>query len=176
MIPEKNISAFQCSGGQKFIIDIAIRISLLNISRDRPKFIIIDEGFGSLDGEHLENIQTFMRVIDDFYKKEKNWILFVSHINELRDISSNKININLINDRSSVNNISAEELEKNKKIISDLGNIKSTSEPSIKDFVLESDGKYFCRYCKKSYVFSRLDSHLLTEIHKKNYMAEYKKK
>ena len=43
-----------CSGMEKFISGLAIRIALINVCNlPRPNFLVIDEGFGTLDNENL---------------------------------------------------------------------------------------------------------------------------
>ena len=66
---DKNIDAFICyaddkwnlelsSGMERFVSSLAIRIGLINVSTlPRPNFIIVDEGFGSLDSENIANME-----------------------------------------------------------------------------------------------------------------------
>ena len=46
-----------CSGMERFISGLAIRIALINVCNlPRPNFLVIDEGFGTLDNENLQEL------------------------------------------------------------------------------------------------------------------------
>ena len=85
-IPIKNASGFE-----KFILSIAIRIGLITISNYMtPNFMIIDEGFGSMDNTNLTKINDiFENIINKF-----DTILLITHKEELKDQINNKITIN----------------------------------------------------------------------------------
>lgn len=86
LIPVKN-----CSGFEKFIFSIAIRIGLINISNYMtPNFIIIDEGFGSMDDKNLKKIgDVFGNIKNSF-----DLILIITHKEELKEELKNVINLN----------------------------------------------------------------------------------
>lgn len=78
------------SGMEKFISSLAIRVALINVaSLPRPNFIAIDEGFGALDSDNLNSLHMFF----DYLKTHFDFILTVSHIDALRDIMDNIIEI-----------------------------------------------------------------------------------
>jgi len=79
------------SGMEKFISSLAIRVGLINVSNlPRPNFLAIDEGFGNLDTDNLNSI--FM--LFDYLKTEFEYIIVISHIDLMRDITDNLLEIN----------------------------------------------------------------------------------
>ena len=79
------------SGMEKFISSLAIRVGLINVSNlPRPNFLAIDEGFGNLDTNNLNSI--FM--LFDYLKTEFEYIMVISHIDIMRDITDNLLEIN----------------------------------------------------------------------------------
>lgn len=87
------------SGMEKFITSLAIRTALLNISNlPRPNFIVIDEGFGSLDSDNLTN----MNMLFDYLKTQFNSIFCISHIDSMRDVMDKLIEIRRDNGYSKI--------------------------------------------------------------------------
>lgn len=85
-IPIKN-----CSGFEKFIFSISLRIGLINISNFmKPNFIVIDEGFGNMDNI---NIRKLTDVIDNI-KNSFDLILIITHKEELKEKFDNIITVN----------------------------------------------------------------------------------
>ena len=69
------------SGFEKFIGGLFIRIALINISNlPKPNFLFIDEGWGCFDGNNINNVG----MIFDYLKGKFDFILTVSHLQELR--------------------------------------------------------------------------------------------
>ena len=78
------------SGYESFIASLAIRYALGLISRStKPNFFIIDEGFGCLDADNLENIGKPLEYLSTQY----DHLIVISHIN-LSDSIPNRITIN----------------------------------------------------------------------------------
>jgi DNA repair exonuclease SbcCD ATPase subunit len=78
------------SGFEKFIIGIAIRMVLCNISNSaKPNFFIIDEGWSCLDTENLSNIDNIMTYI----KNQFEHVIIISHLKEIKEESDYIINI-----------------------------------------------------------------------------------
>ena len=72
-----------CSGMEKFISGLAIRIALINISNlPRPNFLVIDEGFGTLDNENL----TSLYMLFSYLKTQFDFVMVISHIDSMRDV------------------------------------------------------------------------------------------
>lgn len=70
------------SGMERFVSSLAIRVALLNASNlPKPNFLIIDEGFGVLDAEHMQTMQTLFGVI----KTHFDFMMIVSHLDVMRD-------------------------------------------------------------------------------------------
>lgn len=87
------------SGMEQFILSIAIRVALTNLSNiPRANFLIIDEGFGVLDAETLSTMQ----ILFHFLKTNFDFIMVVSHINTLRDMVDSQIEIKKDNGFSKV--------------------------------------------------------------------------
>lgn len=78
------------SGMEKFISSIAIRTSLINASSlPRPNFLGIDEGFGALDHSNMSNISILM----DYLKTQFKFIIMISHIDSIKDVVDNHIEV-----------------------------------------------------------------------------------
>jgi DNA repair exonuclease SbcCD ATPase subunit/DNA repair exonuclease SbcCD nuclease subunit len=78
------------SGMERFVSSLAIRVALLNASNlPKSNFLIIDEGFGVLDADHLHSMQTLFNIL----KTHFDFILIVSHLESARDMVDNLIEI-----------------------------------------------------------------------------------
>ena len=78
------------SGMERFVSSLAIRIALMNASNlPKSNFMIIDEGFGVLDAEHMHSMQTLFNLL----KTHFDFILIVSHLETARDMVDNLIEI-----------------------------------------------------------------------------------
>lgn len=70
------------SGFEKFISSLAIRIALMDISLlPKPRFIIIDEGFGAFDADNLSSVD----LLFDYLKLNFNMCIIISHIDSLKN-------------------------------------------------------------------------------------------
>ena len=79
------------SGMEKFISSLAIRVALINISSlPRPTFLAIDEGFGNLDTNNINSIA----MLFDYLKSEFDFILIISHIDIMKDMVDDLVEIN----------------------------------------------------------------------------------
>jgi len=71
------------SGMERFISGLAIRVALINICNlPRPNFLVVDEGFGSLDSENMTSI--FM--LFNYLKTQFDFVMIISHIDSMRDV------------------------------------------------------------------------------------------
>jgi DNA repair exonuclease SbcCD ATPase subunit len=78
------------SGMERFVSSLAIRIALMNASNlPKSNFMIIDEGFGVLDAEHMHSMQTLFNLL----KMHFDFILIVSHLETARDMVDTLIEI-----------------------------------------------------------------------------------
>ena len=78
------------SGMEKFISSLAIRTALISISSlPRPNFIVIDEGFGTLDEDNINSIFMFF----NYLKSRFEFFITISHIDTMRDLMDNLIEI-----------------------------------------------------------------------------------
>ena len=85
LIPIKN-----CSGFEKFIFSISLRIGLINISNFmKPNFIVIDEGFGNMDNTNIKKLND----VFDNIKNSFDLILIITHKEELKEKFHNIITV-----------------------------------------------------------------------------------
>ena len=78
------------SGMEKFISSLAIRTALIQVSSlPRPNFIAIDEGLGVLDPTIMANFSLFM----EYLKTQFEFVILISHIDSVRDMVDNHIEI-----------------------------------------------------------------------------------
>lgn len=87
---KREIHSSMGSGFQKFVIDLAFRIAFIKNIPSLPKFLIIDEGFGSLDSENRELAKNALHKIA-YERSYIDFILIISHQNEFNDISEKQI-------------------------------------------------------------------------------------
>lgn len=79
-----------CSGMERFVSSLAMRVALLNASNlPKTNFLLIDEGLGTLDAEHLSAMQTLFSLL----KSQFDFILLVSHLDSARDMVDNSLEI-----------------------------------------------------------------------------------
>ena len=79
-----------CSGMEKFVSGLAIRVALINVCNlPRPNFLVIDEGFGTLDSDNLSSLFMMMQ----YLKTQFDFIWVISHLEQMRDIVDGLIEI-----------------------------------------------------------------------------------
>ncbi len=82
-----------CSGFERFIVSLAIRIVLGKISMTaKPNFIIIDEGWSCFDQENLKKIDNIMT----YLRTQFDHTIIISHLDELKRQGDYKVNIEKI--------------------------------------------------------------------------------
>ena len=78
------------SGMEKMICSLALRIALINISSlPRPNIFIVDEGWGTLDKEHIQKISGLMSALKENFKT----VLLITHIQEIKEMVDMLIDI-----------------------------------------------------------------------------------
>ena len=78
------------SGMEKFVSNLAMRIGLINVSTlPRPNFLCIDEGFGSLDSESLNSIES----VFSYLKLQFDFVLIITHLDVIKDYMDKLITI-----------------------------------------------------------------------------------
>lgn len=190
---ETKVSADMGSGFQKFILDLVIRISISRIAdMPLPNIMIIDEGFGCLDDDNFENVQSCISKLKD----EFDFILIISHIKDIQSNCDRIINITLNNNNLSelkYGTLGAE--QKNQIIVKTFENLKQrqkiektkdieNKKNEIAKLVEDKQNKYTevemiteifddpkrkrCLVCNKNITNGRISTHLLTKIHSKN--------
>lgn len=88
-----------CSGMEKFISGLAIRVALINVCNlPRPNFLVLDEGFGTLDGENLQS--TFL--LFQYLKTQFDFVTIISHLDQIRDVVDSLVEIKKENGYSKI--------------------------------------------------------------------------
>ena len=89
-----------CSGMEKFVSGLAIRVALINVCNlPRPNFLVIDEGFGTLDSDNLSSLFMMMQ----YLKTQFDFIWVISHLEQMRDIVDGLIEIKKVDGFSKIN-------------------------------------------------------------------------
>ena len=87
------------SGMEKFVSSLAIRVGLINVSNlPHPNFLVIDEGFGTLDSDNLSN----MKGAFDYLKTRFDSVFIISHLDTIKDFMDYLLPIDKNKDYSSV--------------------------------------------------------------------------
>ena len=154
----EHIDAIQGSGSQKFIIDLAIRLAIANSYESNLQgadFFIIDEGFGCMDKDHLENTRLFLEKLNNRHKFK--WMIIISHIEFLQSNTfSNILKISRIDDKSRIytnqppkNNTenAINEIPKIKKVSFSTESESESKTETTEIFILK-DNKIYCNLCE----------------------------
>jgi DNA repair exonuclease SbcCD nuclease subunit len=73
-----------CSGMEKMISSIAIRVALINVSTfPKTNLFIVDEGFGALDDLGIEACNRLLQSLTKFFKT----IMIITHIDSVKDVA-----------------------------------------------------------------------------------------
>ena len=87
------------SGMERFISSLAIRVALINVSAlPRPNFIAIDEGWGSLDRDHISSVTNLF----EYFRTKFDFSIIISHVESMRDMVDNLIEVNKIDNFSHI--------------------------------------------------------------------------
>lgn len=87
------------SGMEKFIVSLAFRVALTDMSNlSKSNFLIIDEGWGNLHSDNLSSVSNLL----DFLKQQYKFILIVSHIDSIKDTADTLLEIKKENDFSHI--------------------------------------------------------------------------
>ena len=79
-----------CSGMEKMMSALAIRVALINVSAlPKSDILIIDEGFGALDSANIEACGRFLESLKKWFKT----ILVISHVDAVKDGVDNVLEI-----------------------------------------------------------------------------------
>ena len=90
-----------CSGMEKFVSALALRVSLINISNlPRANFLVVDEGMSALDASNLPMLHTLF----DYLKNSFDFIIIISHLDAMRDMVDKQLEIKKENGFSKIDN------------------------------------------------------------------------
>ena len=147
------------SGYQRFVINLVLRIVAANQACiSMPKFLIIDEGFGCLDAINLGLVTELLHRI----KKYFDFILIISHIGELQNLSDIKLAISHVNGISNIKNtetpivykfsgVESKSIATNREKPSTLtpNTVTSTKSDDLETVTRGNVEKIYCKLCKK---------------------------
>lgn len=87
------------SGMEKFLLSLSFKVALSQLTTlNKFNFLVIDEGFGSLDYEKRVSIENYLNNLKDHY----DHIFCISHIDSLKDSVDNLLNISTTSGYSSI--------------------------------------------------------------------------
>jgi len=90
-----------CSGMEKFIAGLALRVSLINVSNlPRPNFLVVDEGMSSLDADNMAMMHSLL----DFLKSNFEFMIIISHLDVMRDMVDKQLEVRKENGFSKIDN------------------------------------------------------------------------
>ena len=79
-----------CSGMEKTIASIALRVALVNVSSmSKSDMFIIDEGFGTLDDAGVESCNRLLTSLKKFFRL----ILVITHVDGIKDVADHILEI-----------------------------------------------------------------------------------
>ena len=79
-----------CSGMEKMIASIAIRVALINISTlPKTDMFIIDEGFGALDEQGVESCNRLLMLLKKYFKT----VIVITHVEGIKDAADTIIEV-----------------------------------------------------------------------------------
>jgi len=83
------------SGMEKFVSSLALRVGLINVSNlPCPNFLVIDEGFGTLDTDNLSN----MKGAFEYLKTRFDSVFIISHLDTIKDFMDYLLPVNVGDD------------------------------------------------------------------------------
>ena len=91
-IGNKMVSSKIWSGFEEIILDLAFRISVVKNHDYYPNILMIDEGFAAADSSNLSKL---IDVLNHISKSNViDWMIIISHVLDIQNISSNLLTIN----------------------------------------------------------------------------------
>jgi DNA repair exonuclease SbcCD ATPase subunit len=91
-----------CSGMEKFVSALALRVSLINISNlPRSNFLVVDEGVSALDASNFPMLHSLF----NYLKPHFDFIIIISHIDAMRDMVDKQLEIRKIDGFSHINHV-----------------------------------------------------------------------
>ena len=91
-----------CSGMEKFVSALALRVSLINISNlPRSNFLVVDEGVSALDASNFPMLHSLF----NYLKPHFDFIIIISHIDAMRDMVDKQLEIKKIDGFSHINHV-----------------------------------------------------------------------
>ena len=78
-------SATVLSGGERFMVSLALSLALSSLNRPdlNINILFIDEGFGTLDEKSLDSVMQTLETLQDIAGQQKRRVGIISHREEL---------------------------------------------------------------------------------------------
>lgn len=90
-----------CSGMEKFVISLALRVAYTELnSLCKPDIFLIDEGMGVLDSNNIGNLKS----IFDYLKTKFSKVIVISHIEQIKDYYNSYVEVIKENNISTIIN------------------------------------------------------------------------
>jgi energy-coupling factor transporter ATP-binding protein EcfA2 len=134
------------SGSQKFIVDLAIRLCLVKNHPYLPNFIILDEGFGCMDIEHLADTKEFISSLNRC--TDMKFIMIISHIEELHHVAETNIPILIKDEKSFISKGDDSQISDTLKLTE--SNIETDRSVIVDVETPNEEGGYKCIICNKT--------------------------
>ena len=78
------------SGCERVVCSIAVRVALVVVGGSaRGDFLAVDEGFGSMDADHLERTRRMLATLCGQFR----FVLIITHIEEIKDAFDCQIDV-----------------------------------------------------------------------------------
>lgn len=104
---DRKLNLDLCSGYEKFVVGLAVKCALFHLSQmSKPQFMVVDEGFGSLDQRHLNEIGRIL----NYLRSKYDFVLLITHIEAIKDELDQQLEIKRIGEYSKVNNRAARKM------------------------------------------------------------------
>jgi hypothetical protein len=158
------------------VMNISLRISLSTVADiPLPNFLIIDEGFGAVDKEHIEPLHQYLKDL----ATRLDFILMISHVEQLQEVLENPLTITQVNLTSRILNVTEDELVEILATETPAAPKQATliAKPTVKaelaalapaapqNLKLQPDGKLKCELCDKILAVSSKSAHIKSAKH-----------
>ena len=90
-------SATVLSGGERFMVSLALSLALSSLNRPdlNVNILFIDEGFGTLDQKSLDSVMSTLEKLQDIAGQSNRRVGIISHREELNERIGNQIRVRL---------------------------------------------------------------------------------
>lgn len=93
---KSKVSIGNCSGFEKFMINLAFRLTFINYGLVKTNFIVMDECFGCVDIEHREKIVNIL----EYLRENLKFAIVISHEDSMKNYYDDSLRIERVNGQS----------------------------------------------------------------------------